>query len=108
MRRAEFALVTGGRATWLPEPKAGETRKWRRKPLESLKTDSGMAIRQLTAAGNENRSREFRTRPLPIPDQRPIEEAIKAMGRRLGVGRSRSISSRYFLTTGQVESASLP
>jgi hypothetical protein len=36
------------------------TREWRRKTLNSLKTDSEMAIRQFTVVGKENRSGEFR------------------------------------------------
>ena len=37
-------------------------RKWRRKPLKSLKTDSEMAIRKFPVVGKQNRSDECHIR----------------------------------------------
>jgi hypothetical protein len=56
--QTRLALPMGGAQLGLRRSGLGMARKWRRKPLKSLKTDSEMAIRQLAVAGKQNRSDE--------------------------------------------------
>jgi hypothetical protein len=53
-KEARLALLVGAAQPGLKRSVAGTTRKWRRKPLESLKTDSEMAMSRIPSAGNGN------------------------------------------------------
>jgi hypothetical protein len=57
---AKSTAVSGARAAALRLGKAGEDRKWRRKPLESLEMDSEMASRRFAVARKDNRSSKLR------------------------------------------------
>ena len=64
-KEARLVLLMGPRNEALAV--GGETtRKWRRKSLESLKADSGMAMSRVPVPGDENGSADSVSQPRPL------------------------------------------